>query len=149
MNSLIMISLGLFGATFLASTVLPFSSEFALSGAVLAGIPSILALIIATIGNSLGSITTYYLGRLGKINWLHKYCRTTSDDIEKAKNRIGKYGYLGAFLTFLPIIGDIFAIALGFMRYPFLKFIIYMTAGKFLRYSFWLFLHQYLSQSYS
>lgn len=141
------LSFSLFWAAFLAATVLPFSSEAALSGALAAGLPWGWALLSATAGNAAGSMTTWYLGRLGRLDWLKKYCRVTEEQIEKARSRIGKYGAAGAFLCFLPIVGDVFAIALGFMRYPAGKFLLFMTAGKFCRYALWIWIHLYIEES--
>ena len=131
----------LFWAAFLAATVLPFSSEAALSAALAAGLPWGLSLAAATLGNAAGSMTTWYLGRLGKLDWLKKYCRVTEDQIERAQKRIGRFGAAGAFLCFLPVVGDVFAIALGFMRYPAGKFLLFMTAGKICRYALWIWIH--------
>ena len=131
----------LFWAAFLAATVLPFSSEAALSAALAAGLPWGLALAGATLGNAAGSMTTWYLGRLSRLDWLKKYCRVTADQIEWAQKRIGRFGAAGAFLCFLPVVGDAFAIALGFMRYPAGKFLLFMTAGKICRYALWIWIH--------
>jgi len=131
----------LFWAAFLAATVLPFSSEAALSAALAAGLPWGLALAGATLGDAAGSMTTWYLGRLGKLDWLKKYCRVTAYQIERAQKRIGRFGAAGAFLCFLPVVGDVFAIALGFMRYPAGKFLLFMTAGKICRYALWIWIH--------
>lgn len=135
------ISLGLFWSSFLAATVLPFSSEAALSAALLAGLPPVWGLAIATLGNSLGSATTFFLGRLGRLEWLEKYCRISQADIEIARKRIGEFGFLAAFFCFLPVVGDVFAVALGFMRYPAGRFLALMTLGKFVRYLVWILLH--------
>lgn len=133
---------GLFWAAFLAATILPFSSEAALSGALLAGGSPGWCLVAATLGNALGSGTTFYLGRLGRTEWLRKYCRVSPEEIARAQKRIGRYGGIAAFLCFLPLANDVFAIALGFMRYPARRFILLMTAGKLLRYLAWIYLHQ-------
>ncbi len=133
--------LSLTGAAFLAATILPFSSEAALSAALAAGLPRGAALAGATLGNAAGSMTTWFLGRLGRLDWLKKYCRVTEEQIAKARTRIGRFGAAGAFLCFLPVVGDVFAIALGFMRYPAGKFLLFMTAGKFCRYALWIWIH--------
>ncbi len=135
------VALGLFWSAFLAATVLPLSSEAALSAALLSGLPPVWCLGIATLGNSLGSATTFFLGRLGKLEWLEKYCRISAPDIETARKRIGRFGLPAAFFCFLPIVGDVFAVALGFMRYPAGRFLGVMTLGKFVRYVVWMALH--------
>lgn len=135
---------GLFGAAFLAATVLPLSSEAALSAAMLAGLPPLWALAAATAGNALGSMTTYGLGRLGKLEWLQKYCRLTPGQIIQARQRAEKWGIYAAFLCFVPVIGDVLAVALGLMRFPAGRFAAAMTLGKLLRYLVWIAVHSYL-----
>lgn len=137
----------LFWAAFLAATVLPFSSEAALSGALVAGLPWGWALLAATLGNSAGSMSTWYLGRLGRLDWLKKYCHVTEEQIQNARKRIGRFGAAGAFLCFLPVVGDVFAIALGFMRYPAGKFLVFMTAGKICRYALWIWIHLFIKEA--
>lgn len=141
MGMAVSVLLGLFWSAFLAATVLPFSSEAALSAALLTGVSPVWCLGIATLGNSLGSATTFFLGRLGRLEWLEKYCRISSADIETARKRIGRFGLPAAFFCFLPLVGDVFAVALGFMRYPAGRFLTAMTFGKFLRYLVWILLH--------
>lgn len=138
---------GLFWSAFFAATVLPISSEPALSAALLTDVPIWACLATATVGNALGSCTTFYLGRIGKLAWLERYCRMKAADIESARKRIGHYGGVAAFLCFLPIIGDIFAITLGFMRYSVFHFMVLMTAGKFFRYLLWIYLHRTILDS--
>ncbi len=131
----------LFWTAFLAATVLPFSSEAALSGALLAGLSPWTAFFSAAFGNILGSASTYLLGRLGKLEWLEKYVRVKREQIQKTRDRIRFSGGAAAFFCFLPICGDLFAIALGFLRYPAGKFVLYMSAGKLFRYALWMAIH--------
>lgn len=140
------ISGGLFWTAFLAATVLPLSSEAALSAALLGGAPPLLCLLVATAGNTLGSLTTFYLGHLGKLCWLEKYCRIKPDQIDRMQTRIGRYGLLAAFCCFLPFVGDVMAVTLGFMRYSFWRFLLAMALGKFLRYAVWIFMHDLVMQ---
>ena len=81
-----LLALSLFWAAFLAATILPFSSEAALSAALAAGLPWGAALAAATLGNSAGSMTTWYLGRLGRLDWLKKYCRVTEEPCQKLRD---------------------------------------------------------------
>lgn len=126
---------GLFLGSFLASTVLPFSSEALLVGAVAIGNNIWLCVGIAAIGNSLGGILSFFLGRLGKWEWLEKYFKVKKEKIEKSREKIGKFKALAAFFAWLPIVGDVIAITLGFMRLsPFLC-CLYMTIGRFVRFA--------------
>jgi membrane protein YqaA with SNARE-associated domain len=66
---------GLFFGSFLASTIIPLSSEILLGGMLLAGGNPWLCFVLATAGNGLGSVTSYGLGYLGKWQWIEKWMR--------------------------------------------------------------------------
>ena len=74
---------GLFLASFLAATILPFSSEVVFSAVVLAGLDLWTCTIVATLGNFLGGMTCYWMGKLGKIEWIEKYLKVPKDKIDK------------------------------------------------------------------
>lgn len=123
----------LFLSSFLAATFVPFSSE--IHFALVANENSVwLATIVATIGNSLGGLFTYYLGWLAKWDWISKYCRIKPEKIETFKGLIQKHGSWMGLLCWLPIIGDVIAIGLGVFRVNPFKSTITMIIGKFLRY---------------
>jgi len=65
---------GLFIGSFLASTLIPLSSEILLTGMLLAGGDPWISFGLATVGNSMGSLTGYGLGYLGKWKWIEKDC---------------------------------------------------------------------------
>ena len=129
--------IGLFIGSFLAATVVPFSSDILLIGMLLAGAPVTPTVATATAGNWLGGLTSYYVGYLGKWKWIEKWFRVKRETLEKQKSRIDKYGPLLALMTWLPIVGDLFAIALGFYRQPFVKSAVYMLIGKAARFVIW------------
>jgi len=133
--------IGLFSVTFLSATILPFSSEIFLILMLSKGYDPATCLVISTIGNSLGGITNYGLGRLGNLNWLKKV-GVTEKKLEKSCVTIQKYGGWLAFFSWIPIIGDPLVVALGYFRVPFLKVFILLVIGKFLRY--WLIVQIYL-----
>lgn len=62
--------IGVFIASFLAATILPFSSEVVLTGVLLAGSSYWPCMIAATLGNFLGGMSCYWLGMLGKVEWI-------------------------------------------------------------------------------
>lgn len=126
--------IGLFLASFLAATVLPFSSEIVFAGLIAAGLDIWICIIVATIGNSLGGMTAYWVGSLGKIEWIEKYFGIEKEKIDKTQQWLQGKGSMMGFFAFVPVIGDVIVIALGFMRANFWKVIIFMTIGKFLRY---------------
>ena len=139
--------LGLFIGTFLAATVVPFSSDFLIIGVLVAGANPLLAFILATVGNWLGGLTSYYLGHLGKWEWIEKWLRVKEESLNKHKSKIEKYGSLIALLSWAPFVGDIFAIGLGFYRVDFLKSAVFMFIGKALRFAFWIGLYFLMGES--
>lgn len=126
--------LALFFSSFLAATFLPFSSEAHLAYLKTQGEPLYQLVLLATAGNTLGGLFTYFLGRLGKLSWAERFLKIDQGKIEKAKISLNKYGKLLAFFCWLPIVGDVFAFVLGLARTSLIPTIIFMTLGKGLRY---------------
>lgn len=125
--------IGLFLTTFLAATILPFSSEAILLYFLSKGVDPLLCLSIAIIGNSLGGITNYVMGRLGNPLWL-TYIGVKEETIYKREEWVIKYGSLLAFFSWIPLIGDPLLVALGYFRSRILSTMIWMVVGKSLRY---------------
>ena len=128
---------GLFLASFLAATVVPFSSEALLAFLIINGTNAYAAVLVATTGNWLGGMSSYSIGYLGKWEWIEKYLRIKRETIEKWHDRLYKRGALFAFLSWVPAVGDIFAVGLGLLRANILITAIAMLAGKFIRYVVW------------
>lgn len=125
---------GLLLASFLAATILPFSSEVVFAALIAAGIDIWTSVLFATVGNAAGGATCYYLGRLGKTRWLEKWFKIKPEKIDKMIVWLhGKGAVMGVF-GFLPAVGDVILVALGFMRANVPVVMITMTVGKFLRY---------------
>ena len=125
---------GLLLASFLAATVLPFSSEVVLAALIAAGMDVWTCILFATVGNAAGGVTCYYLGRLGKRAWLEKWLKIKPERVEKMSRWLhGKGAWMG-FFGFLPAVGDIILVALGFMRANVPVVMTSMTIGKFARY---------------
>lgn len=129
--------LGLFIGTFLAATILPFSSD-ALYIAVLAATKDpIGCLAVGTVGNWLGSVVTYWIGWIGRWEWIEKWFKVKRETLEKQKVKIDKYGVWLALLAWIPIIGDVIAIALGFYRSRPWATMFLLLVGKFARFLLW------------
>jgi membrane protein YqaA with SNARE-associated domain len=131
--------IGLFIASLLGATIIPFSSELVFSLLIIKGYDFNLSLLVATTGNWLGGLSSYFLGRLGKWSTLEKYFRLKKEKIVKFKTNIDKWGSLLAFFCWLPIIGDPIAVGLGFFRTNFLLVALWMFIGKLIRYIVWAF----------
>lgn len=125
---------GLFIAAMLAGSIIPFSSELVLVALVKLGLPPAACLLSATLGNTVGGMTCYYMGRLGKISWIEKYFKVKKEKVDKMVAFLQGKGALMAFFTFLPAIGEVIAIALGFMRSNRWLTVATMFTGKLIRY---------------
>lgn len=128
---------GLFLASFLAATVVPFSSEALLSYLIVTGTDPYLAVGVASAGNWLGGMSSFTIGYLGKWEWIEKYLRIKRESIEKWHDRLYKRGAVFAFFSWVPAVGDIFAVGLGLLRANIWITAVAMLAGKFLRYVIW------------
>lgn len=125
---------GLFIASFLAATILPIGSEFVFAALILAKFDAWICVFVASVGNWLGGMTNYYLGKLGKIEWIEKYLKIKPQKIEKMQSFLAGKGAAMAFFSFLPAVGDVIAIGLGLMRANVYIVNVSMFLGKFLRY---------------
>ena len=128
---------GLFISSFLSATVIPFSSEFVLSFMIFNGFDIYLTILIATIGNWLGGLSSYLIGRLGKWTIIEKYFGVDKNKVFNLKLKVDRWGSVLAFFSWLPIIGDVIAVSLGFFRTNFILVSIWMLLGKILRYTIW------------
>lgn len=125
--------IGLFITCFLAATVLPVASELFLIGMLAAKYDPILCLFVASTGNTLGGWLNYAIGYLGNPKWLIKVGATT-EKIEKWQIKVNKYGAWLALLSWLPFVGDVIGIALGFFRANIFVSFLFIGIGKFVRY---------------
>lgn len=145
MDALIGIGLlGLFLAAFLAATVLPFSSEAVFAGLLLGGWQPWPCVIVATLGNWLGGLTCYWVGSLGKMEWIEKWFRIPKDKIDKFSEKIHHYGDWLAFFSFLPGVGDVIAVASGFLRCRLWVVAVSMLLGKLARYVVWMYVQGWI-----
>jgi len=136
--------IGLFVLSFLAATVLPFSSEVVFLGMIFGGYDAWTCVFVATAGNFLGGLTCYYLGYLGKIKWIEKFLKIDKTKLEKWLEKTQKYGGWAAFFAFLPFVGDVIAVATGFLRCRLSISAFAMLAGKFSRYVFLMYVNNLL-----
>lgn len=128
---------GMFVAAFLAGSVVPLSSEAVLLALLLpgAGLNPVLCVVSATFGNLLGSLTCYWIGHLGKVEWLEKYFHIKKEKVDGMRRYLNGRGCWVAFFSFLPFVGDLISVALGFMRSNLLGVTLFMLAGKAVRFA--------------
>ena len=129
--------LGLFVGTFLAATVLPFSSDALYIAVLVVTKDPVGCLLIGTLGNWMGSVTTYFLGRCAKWSWIEKTFKVKEETLLKQKRLIDKYGVWVALLCWIPVVGDVIAIALGFYKSPAVWTIVLLLIGKAARFALW------------
>lgn len=130
-----MIYLILFISAFISATLFPLGSEALLIYDIKEGYNIYFLVIIATIGNSLGSILNYFLGLKGEEYLVEKKI-LNEKMILKLKTYFDKYGFVCLLFSWLPIIGDPLTFVAGILKYDLKKFIIIVTIAKFLRYLF-------------
>ena len=129
--------LGLFISSFIAATIIPFSSELVLSFLLANQYPLEMCLFIATLGNWLGGISSYGLGRLGEWTYIKYFTGLDKTKIKKVREKVNKCKSPLAFFCWLPLVGDIFAVGLGFYKINFIKVSLWMFVGKMIRYVIW------------
>lgn len=126
---------GMLLASFLAGTVFPCSSEVIMMALISIGFSSWGIVLTATIGNTIGSLTCYWVGTLGKMEWIERYFKVNHEKLVRAEHFVKRYGAWIGFFSFLPVIGEAIAIVLGILHAPLWTTTIAMTAGKFIRYA--------------
>ena len=125
---------GMFLASLLAGSVFPFSSEAVMAGLLAAGLNPWPLVVYGTIGNVMGSLFNYFIGTLGRLDWIEKYLHVKPDKLDRAQRLMAQYGAWIGFFAFLPIIGSAIAIVLGLVRANIWVTIITFTLGKIFRY---------------
>ena len=126
---------GMFVAAFIAGSVFPFSSEAVMAGLQLAGLSPMGLLIWGTLGNVAGSMFNYGIGRLGRMEWIEKYLHVKREKGEQTQRWMENRGAWMGVLCFLPILGSVIAVTMGFMRANPLISLISIFIGKLLRYA--------------
>lgn len=130
---------GMLLAAFLAGSFFPFSSEAVMIALMATGLDPIRLAVYGTVGNVLGSVLNYSIGRMGKTEWFERYLHVKPKDLQRAERFMHGRGAWMGFFAFLPIIGSAITILLGLMRANVLISFVSITIGKFLRYLLWLY----------
>lgn len=125
---------GMLVSAFLAGSFFPFSSEVVMSGLQAAGLEPIQLILYGSIGNVLGSMFNYGVGRMGKLEWIEKYLHVKKESLDKAQNFMSDRGAWMGFFAFLPLLGSAITIVLGLTRANIVISVISITIGKVLRY---------------
>jgi membrane protein YqaA with SNARE-associated domain len=129
------IYLSLFAISFLAATILPFSSELTLAGLIAtSNYDNLLLLIVASFGNTLGSVLNWALGFYSRKLTTKKWFPFKDKQIEKSSQWFSKFGKWSLLFAWVPVIGDPLTLVAGLLRVRFLEFLILVMIGKISRY---------------
>nr|WP_314568137.1 YqaA family protein [uncultured Pseudomonas sp.] len=127
--------LGLFFAAFGAATLLPLQSEAVLVGLLLSGQYSLWLLLgVATLGNVLGSVVNWWLGRWVEHFKERRWFPVSDRQLDKARKHYARWGHWTLLLSWVPIIGDPLTLVAGVMREPLWRFLLLVTLAKSVRY---------------
>jgi membrane protein YqaA with SNARE-associated domain len=130
---------------FVSATLLPMGSEPAVLGLIKLQ-PDLFwpALIVATVGNTLGGALTWWMGLVAhraaeRLTNHHHPAAITPPDHDKIGHRqalrwLERHGAVACLLSWLPIVGDPLCAVAGWLRLPFWPCIAFMAVGKFGRY---------------
>ncbi len=123
----------LFASAFTSATILPGTSELGLLAFVRA-FPNALwaALALATVGNTLGGLTSYVLGRFVPSAQIRLQ---SAPKVEKVQILLKRYGASILLLSWVPVIGDLLCVAAGWLRLNVWACVLAMAVGKLARYA--------------
>lgn len=125
---------GLFVACFISGTIIPFSSDIILISLIATGWDWKFCLLLASMANGAGGMVNYYLGSKGKTEWIEKYSNIKPEKINRLRNWLKNKGGYMAFFSWIPGVGHVMVIALGYMKANVWIVAPSLFAGKFLRY---------------
>jgi membrane protein YqaA with SNARE-associated domain len=126
---------GLFTIAFLAATILPLQSEAVLAGMLgFSGEPWLALLAVATLGNTLGAVVNWGLGRGIEHYQNRTWFPATPEQLEKAKHHYTRWGRWCLFFAWLPVVGDAFTVLAGVLHEKLWIFVVIVGAGKLARY---------------
>ncbi|MEE2776138.1 MAG: VTT domain-containing protein [Acidobacteriota bacterium] len=136
---------GLFLASFLAGTVVAFGSEAVLVALLLLGVAPVPAVAVGSLGNTLGGLTVYALGRavvsrettrrwVMEHRWAARLHKADPERLRQAQARLERWGPVALLLSWLPAVGDLLVLAAGLARVGWGRVIFFVAVGKTARY---------------
>lgn len=127
----------LFISAFGAATLLPLQSEAVLIGLLLQKQYLVwLLLLVASLGNILGSCVNWWLGVKAEQFKDRKWFPVSTEKMQKAQMTYQKYGFWSLLLSWMPIIGDPITLIAGLLKENFWRFLLIVSIAKTGRYLF-------------
>lgn len=126
--------IGMFASAFLAATILPLGSEIVFAALFFEGVSPLLLVIVASVGNILGSLVNYALGRGALRWWRGRRSTEQGAQIDAALARFERWGAASLLLAWVPVIGDPLTVAAGVLRVRLWLFLTLVSIGKTGRY---------------
>ncbi|HAG53165.1 MAG TPA: hypothetical protein DCL21_05195 [Alphaproteobacteria bacterium] len=126
----------LFSSAFMAASILPAQSEILLGSLISKEVYDVYLLIaVASLGNVLGSVLNYGIGKYLMHFQDHKYFPIKKNLLKKAEDYFHKYDSKILLFAWAPVIGDPLTIIAGAFRTKMWVFLVLVTIGKSIRYS--------------
>lgn len=133
---------GLFAVAFLAGSVIPIPSEAMMIALLVGGTAPIPTVAVATVGNFLGAVTLFWIGRrlLGEATggrltrWIERAARVDPARLERSMGSLRRWGAPALLLSWIPLVGDLLVLAAGAVGVRGLPFAIYTGIGKTVRF---------------
>lgn len=125
--------LGLFAGSFIAASLVPFSSEVLVVGLALLGYDKLLLTLVAGTGNFLGALFNYWIGYQGAALF-KKQIDENKKSSERARKVLEKWGAPVLFFSWLPFVGDPMTVVAGYFRINLWAFCLWVYPGKLSRY---------------
>ncbi len=125
----------LFISALISSTLMPGGSEALLLFRLHEGAAPLLLVLTATVGNVLGSVITYAMGRLGNAALHRRWLRMDEATVDRAEKWFSRFGQPALLFAWLPFVGDPLCLVAGLLRSPLWLFVLLVTLGKAARYA--------------
>lgn len=126
--------MGMFASAFLAATILPLGSEIVFAALYFENVPPVLLVAVASVGNVLGSLVNYTLGRGALRWWQGRQEAGQGAQTAAALARFERWGAASLLLAWVPVIGDPLTVAAGVLRVRLWLFLTLVSIGKTGRY---------------
>ncbi|WP_431024893.1 YqaA family protein [Halomonas sp. H5] len=127
--------LSLFLVALVSATLLPGGSELWLARLWCLGEPALLLWVVATAGNTLGSLINVWLGRYARRFQDRRWFPASPAGLARAERWYHRFGEWSLLLSWAPLIGDPLTVLAGVFRLPWWRALLLITLAKGTRYA--------------